>query len=60
VLKSIKRDSTVEYGKYLATSVANCNGCHTPGNMMTGAFTGEMFAGGMEIDGLITPNKLTG
>ena len=23
---------------------------------MTGAFTGEMFSGGLEIDGLITPN----
>jgi mono/diheme cytochrome c family protein len=56
VLKSIKRDSTVEYGKYLATSVGNCNGCHTKRDMMTGAFTGEMFAGGLEIDGLITPN----
>ena len=56
VLKSIKRDSTIEYGKYLATSVANCNGCHTPRDLMTGAFTGEMFSGGLEIDGLITPN----
>jgi mono/diheme cytochrome c family protein len=56
VPKSIKRDSTIEYGKYLATSVANCNGCHTKRDMMTGAFTGELFAGGLEIEGLITPN----
>lgn len=56
VLKSIKRDSTVEYGRYLATSVGNCVGCHTKRDMMTGAFTGEMFAGGLEMDGLVTPN----
>lgn len=56
---SVKRDSTADYGKYLAINVANCSGCHTPRDMMTGAFTGELFSGGMEIDGFVTPNLTT-
>lgn len=56
---AIKRDSTVEYGKYLAINVANCSGCHTKRDMMTGEFTGELFAGGLEIDGFVTPNLTT-
>ncbi len=56
---SVKKDSSAEYGKYLAIAVANCAGCHTPRDMMTGAFTGELFAGGMEIDGFVTPNLTT-
>jgi mono/diheme cytochrome c family protein len=56
---SAKRDSTAEYGKYLSINVANCSGCHTKRDMMTGAFTGEYFAGGMEIDGFVTPNLST-
>jgi hypothetical protein len=38
-------DSTVAYGRYLAESVANCKGCHTNRNMMTGAFIGPAYAG---------------
>lgn len=56
---SVKRDSTPEYGKYLAVAVANCSGCHTKRDLMTGAFTGELFAGGLEIDGFVTPNLTT-
>ncbi len=44
--KSVVIDSTAEYGKYLANSVANCLGCHTNRDMKTGKFTGEPFAGG--------------
>jgi len=33
-------DSTAAYGKYLAESVANCRGCHTNRDMMTGAYIG--------------------
>jgi len=52
---------SAEYGKYLTQSVANCRGCHTPIDLMTGAFTGPEFSGGfkMEVvgpDGII-PNK---
>ena len=56
---AVKKDSTAEYGKYLAIAVSNCSGCHTKRDMMTGAFTGELFAGGLEIEGLITPNLTT-
>lgn len=47
---SVKVDSTVEYGEYIAASVANCKGCHTNRNLMTGAFTGEPYAGGLEFE----------
>ena len=50
VPKSVKRDTSAAYGKYIACSVANCVGCHTNRDMMTGAFTGEPFAGGLVFD----------
>lgn len=56
---SIKKDTTVVYGKYIANSIANCVGCHTERDMMTGAAIGEPFGGGMEIDGFVTPNLTT-
>lgn len=39
-------DSTAAYGEYLARSVANCRGCHTNRDLMTGAYVGPEFAGG--------------
>lgn len=61
---AVKRDTSAEYGGYLANSVANCRGCHTNRDLMTGAFTGEDFAGGLKFDtqtdsgvySLTTPN----
>ncbi len=53
---AVKVDSTVEYGKYLAMNVANCNGCHTERDFMTGGYIGEPFAGGGDMDGLTPPN----
>jgi mono/diheme cytochrome c family protein len=38
-------DSTAAYGKYLAESVANCRGCHTNRDMMSGAYIGAEYAG---------------
>jgi mono/diheme cytochrome c family protein len=38
-------DTSARYGKYLAHSVTNCNGCHTQRGP-TGEFTGKPFAGG--------------
>jgi mono/diheme cytochrome c family protein len=58
VVSTVKKDSTADYGKYLALNVGNCNGCHTERDL-TGTFTGEPFAGGSEIDGFITPNLTT-
>jgi len=53
--KSVTIDSTIEYGKYLATSVANCIGCHTERNLKTGEYIGASFAGGM----LFEPNEFS-
>lgn len=70
--KSVVIDSTIEYGSYLANSIANCMGCHTERNLKTGEFIGEAFAGGMEfppddfskgysfITPNLTPDKETG
>ena len=58
VAKQITKDTSAGYGKYLATSVANCSGCHTQRDL-SGTFTGEWFAGGNEIEGFITPNITT-
>lgn len=62
-----ERDSTAEYGKYLATCVANCYGCHTDRDLQTGQFTGKPFAGGFHMPAdsnsngyaFITPNITT-
>ncbi len=61
---AVKRDSSAQYGKYLANSVANCRGCHTNRDLMTGAFIGEDYAGGLKfknatdsgVYSLTTPN----
>jgi mono/diheme cytochrome c family protein len=53
--EKVPRDTTAVYGKYLALSVAECNGCHTKRNL-AGAYTGEPFGGGNKIEGFITPN----
>lgn len=63
------QDSTIAYGQYIANSVANCRGCHTNRDMMTGAYIGKELAGsgrfevidmatGKLIEGkhLVTPN----
>ena len=55
-------DSTAAYGKYLAASVANCRGCHTKRDMMTGAYIGPEYAGGAQFEvfentGKIVPGK---
>lgn len=39
---------TVERGKYLALSVANCAGCHSPIDFLTGSMTGPRLSGGVE------------
>jgi mono/diheme cytochrome c family protein len=43
------RGPTAAYGEYLATSVANCVGCHSRRDLASGAFTGPRFAGGHEM-----------
>lgn len=39
-------EPTVERGRYLAESVADCGGCHSPFSMTTGALTGPRYSGG--------------
>lgn len=51
-------DSTAEYGKYLAGSVANCRGCHTKRDMMTGGYVGIDYAGDMQFEVLDKNGKL--
>jgi mono/diheme cytochrome c family protein len=51
---------TAQYGRYLAHTVANCNGCHTQRNKLTGGFAGPAFAGGLVLEEpeqtFVTPN----
>jgi mono/diheme cytochrome c family protein len=56
VPKMVKKDTSAAYGKYLSMSVANCYGCHTNRDMK-GAFIGEPFAGGMEMESSVEPDK---
>lgn len=70
--KAIAVDTTVEYGSYLANTVANCVGCHTERDLKTGKFTGPKLAGGFKmppdpftqgysfISPNLTPHKGTG
>jgi mono/diheme cytochrome c family protein len=62
VPKMVKKDSSAAYGKYMALSVAECNGCHTKRDM-AGGFVGEPFAGGNafveEGKTTLTPPNLT-
>jgi mono/diheme cytochrome c family protein len=51
-------DSTAEYGKYLANSVANCRGCHTKRDLMTGGYIGTDYAGDMQFEVLTENGKL--
>ena len=41
-----KQEATAARGEYLARSVANCGGCHTAFNELTGAPTAPTFSGG--------------
>ncbi|MES1221264.1 MAG: cytochrome c [Bacteroidota bacterium] len=70
VAKSVQADTTAAYGKYLSTYITNCRGCHTNRSLMTGAYTGPFFAGGLKFESEekgtytvtpnLTPDKETG
>ncbi len=55
VPKTVARDSSAAYGKYLAYSVANCRGCHTDRDLKTGAFIGDEYAGGFKMESPMDP-----
>ncbi|MGE5802417.1 MAG: c-type cytochrome [Gemmatimonadota bacterium] len=41
---------TVARGAYIVNALANCAGCHTQRNMVSGAYTGPTLHGGMEME----------
>lgn len=51
----IERGPTIEYGEYLATTVADCNGCHTRRSTRTGKQLGVTFAGGQTVESHTAP-----
>jgi mono/diheme cytochrome c family protein len=52
--KSVEREATAAYGKYLANNVGNCRGCHIAMDSQ-GKQTGADFAGG----GIFPPNPFS-
>jgi mono/diheme cytochrome c family protein len=46
-------EATSARGEYLARGVANCAGCHTSFDLMTGRQTGPRFAGGGEMEPML-------
>jgi mono/diheme cytochrome c family protein len=61
-VKSLDQEASVVYGEYLANSVANCVGCHSPRDLKTGEFTGAKFSGGLTFEeplGTFTTPNLT-
>jgi mono/diheme cytochrome c family protein len=55
IRKHVDIGPTVEYGEYLATTVANCNGCHTKRSLRTGEAIGVAFSGGMTVESHTAP-----
>jgi mono/diheme cytochrome c family protein len=56
IVKSVKPDSSAEYGKYIVHNVGNCKGCHTL-RTISGEYIGELMAGGGDMGlGAIPPN----
>jgi mono/diheme cytochrome c family protein len=47
---------TVARGAYIAQSVANCGGCHTAYNPLTGAPTVPAYSGGSAVEAFTPPN----
>jgi mono/diheme cytochrome c family protein len=62
-VKKVPNENMVAYGEYLAKGVANCMGCHTATDLMSGKFTVPPFAGGFvfESEGyaFVSPNLTT-
>ncbi|NVK03637.1 MAG: cytochrome C [Flavobacteriia bacterium] len=46
----VEKAVTVEYGEYLAESVANCRGCHTERDLKSGKYIGPFYAGGFNFE----------
>ena len=60
--KALQQEVSVVYGEYLANSVTNCVGCHSPRDLNSGEFTGPKFSGGLAFEeplGTFTTPNLT-
>jgi mono/diheme cytochrome c family protein len=57
-LKMSPRGATIENGRYLVESVANCWACHTQRSQATGALTGPRFAGATDFKEPSDPEHL--
>ena len=51
------RGATIENGRYLAGSVANCWACHTQRHPNTGALAGPFYAGATDFEDPDTPGR---
>ena len=49
-VEKVASENAVVYGEYLAKGVANCMGCHTATDLMSGQFTVPPFAGGFVFE----------
>jgi mono/diheme cytochrome c family protein len=45
--RSLEPQATVEYGAYVARTLAGCPACHTARNLMTGTYSSPYFSGGL-------------
>ncbi len=60
----VEKSVSIEYGSYLAKGVANCMGCHTELDVLTGDFINAPYAGGFYFEpdeftqgkGFVSPN----
>ncbi len=48
--KKVSKENPVVYGEYLSKGVANCMGCHTATDLMSGNYTVPPFSGGFVFE----------
>jgi mono/diheme cytochrome c family protein len=48
--QKVKKIVSIEYGEYLASGVANCLGCHTELDILSGQFTKPLYSGGFHFE----------
>ena len=53
--QTVEKAATPEYGRYLSTAIANCQGCHTKLDPMTAQYVDTAYSGGF----LFEPGELT-
>ncbi len=53
---SLTPEPTVEYGRYVATTLAGCAACHTARNLKTGTYLSPPFSGGLAFRSRADPD----